>query len=230
VIVEGDSEELFVRDVLAPHLGERGVDATAEKIKKPGEKGGYTSYRRLQQHVRQRLLADARVFVTTMIDLYGTTRHGDFPGLSDAPEPNAPYERVRHLEAAFRNDIKDAAGDDRRFIPYLQLHEFEALVLVDPKQLDWMYIEADDAAPIAALCANIENLEPERINEDPEKAPSKRLERFFKMYQRRYDKKVAASVVVAKIGLEKLKARCPHFRAWVERLEALGAPSSVPTG
>ena len=101
---------------------------------------------------------------------------------------------------------------------------------VDPKQLDWMYIEADDAAPIAALCANIENLEPERINEDPEKAPSKRLERFFKMYQRRYDKKVAASVVVAKIGLEKLKARCPHFRAWVERLEALGAPSSVPTG
>jgi len=45
-----------------------------------------------------------------------------------------------------------------------------------------------------------------------------------------YAKVAAANQVIEQIGLEKLKARCRHFREWVERLEALGAPPAASSG
>jgi hypothetical protein len=225
-VVEGDSEQAFVDRVLAPYLSEWGVVAAAEKIAKPGEKGGFTSNRRLRRHVLQRLLGDPSLVVTTMVDLYGPLRPGGFPGFQNAPQPNAPYERVAHLEAAFRDDLAADLGDDRRFIPHLQLHEFETLILVDPRQLDWMYIEERHAVGIAALVAEVAGLAPELINERPESAPSKRITRHLPDYS----KVLAASEVAGRIGMAALKARCPHFGAWVERLEALGGRPAAPLG
>lgn len=218
VIAEGDTEQAFVSHVLAGHLGAFGLLVSAEKIRKPGEKGGFTSYARLRSHVCARLRGDAGLHVSTMIDLYGPLERGGFPGFEDAPATSNPFARVRHLEEAFRQDILREEGDGRRFIPYLQLHEFEALVLADPDKLDWLYIEDRHALAIAELRELVSGYaSPELINEGAETAPSKRIARLLP----EYDKVAAASEVVQKVGVTKLKERCPHFREWVERLEAL---------
>lgn len=218
VIAEGDSEREFVSGVLAPHLDTFGLTVDAEKIRKPGEKGGFTSYARLRDHVRARLLGDRGLTVTTMIDLYGPLRRGGFPGFEDAPATNNPILRVCHLEEAFRQDIVSRVGDERRFIPYLQLHEFEALVLAEPEKLDWIYMEDAHARAIAELRRLVDGYEsPELIDEGAETAPSKRIERVIP----EYDKRAAASEVVGRIGIAKLKVRCPHFGQWVNRLERL---------
>lgn len=68
----------------------------------------------------------ANVFFTTMIDLYAIAP--ELPGLAQAEplRPN-PIERVEFLETSFAADI-----DDRRFIPYIQLHEYEAYLFSNP--------------------------------------------------------------------------------------------------
>jgi hypothetical protein len=50
----------------------------------------------------------------------------DFPAYDQALSAIDPYMRVEVLESAMAADISDS-----RFIPYIQLHEFEALVLAE---------------------------------------------------------------------------------------------------
>jgi uncharacterized protein DUF4276 len=61
------------------------------------------------------------VFFTTMIDLYAI--HAEFPKLVEAERlRRTPEKRVEFLEQAFAEDI-----GDHRFVPYIQLHEYEVL-------------------------------------------------------------------------------------------------------
>jgi hypothetical protein len=71
---------------------------------------------------------------TTMFDLYALPN--DFPGFDDSLKTGDKYEWVRMLEKQFGKDI-----NHHRFIPYIQLHEFETLVLASPQMLDWEYLE-----------------------------------------------------------------------------------------
>jgi hypothetical protein len=80
----------------------------------------------------QRLLADTGAErITTMLDYYGLP--DDFPGLANRPSGNC-YQRVEHVERAFQGDIAHP-----RFLPYLALHEFEALLFTDPARCDWVF-------------------------------------------------------------------------------------------
>ena len=54
--------------------------------------------------------------------------------------PLDPYRRVKILEDALRDDISDLR---RRFIPYFQVHEFEALLLPDPQKLEAQFYDPD---------------------------------------------------------------------------------------
>ncbi len=218
-LAEGATEVEFVEKVLALYLAERGVVLAAEQLRKPGHKGGFTSYARLRRQVLDRLAGDPALHVTTLIDLYGPLAAGGFPGFAAAPPSTSPYARVEHLERAFLDDIGSEVADVRRFIPHLQLHEFEALILVRPRHLDWMYCEDRHEAAIASLESLVAGDDsPELINEGPETAPSKRILAAIP----EYDKPAAAFEVCEKIGVPALMAAMPHFRAWVERLAALG--------
>ena len=72
-----------------------------------------------------------------MFDLYALPV--DFPGFEDAARTNQPYQRVQTLEDALGMDIADP-----RFVPYIQLHEFEALLLSDPSMLDSQFHGYED--------------------------------------------------------------------------------------
>ncbi len=115
---------------------------------------------------------------TTMFDLYGLASVRDFPGYAEASRLTDPEAKVAGLEAALAEDI----GFDR-FIPHIQLHEFESLLLVDPAALKGMFIE--QTREIDALAREIAETRrpPELINEGRETKPSRRIGKYLPAYE-----------------------------------------------
>ncbi|GMV96107.1 MAG: hypothetical protein AMXMBFR83_04760 [Phycisphaerae bacterium] len=109
--------------------------------------------------------------------------------------------------------------EDRQFIPYIQLHEYEAPLLVDPGKLDCEYLKHDEQ--IKKPSQMVKKFQtPGLIDEGEDTAPSKRMIQEIKEYQ--FNKARVGSLVAEKIGLAAMRAQCPHFHGWVSRLEALG--------
>jgi Domain of unknown function (DUF4276) len=129
----------------------------------------------------------------------------------------ARQERVTFLESAFAKDISFD-----RFIPYLELHEFEALLFADPTKLSEYYNEQRHAAAIESLRkVHDEFPNAELVNDGQDTAPSKRIIAAIPEYES--EKATAGPLVANKIGLPKLREQCPHFDQWMQRLEALGS-------
>jgi hypothetical protein len=161
----------------------------------------------------------ADVFFTTMIDLYALA--SDFPGMADAEKQrHLPVQRVEFLEQAFATEIGDP-----RFVPYIQLHEYEAYLFSDPTCFGYFYDHHE--RQIAALQAIADDYDsPELINDGQHTAPSKRIARELPDY---LDAKPAIGSQVAElIGLEVIRSKCPHFAAWLSQLEKLGSTLLTP--
>lgn len=121
-------------------------------------------------------------------------------------------QRAAHVEAAWAASVAH-----RRFVPHLALHEFEAWVYAEPSRLEpWMFDDdADVVSGIAAIAAA--HRTPEDIDEGPATAPSKRLRDLFPAYQ----KALHGPLAVSAIGIDQIRATCPHFGRWLQRLEEL---------
>jgi len=218
-VVEGQTEETFVQRLLVPHLSAFSVWARARCVltgRKRGlqYRGGLQNYAKVQRDISVWMKEDRHpdVFFTTMFDLYALPN--DFPGYADAVRERDPYRRVGMLEAALSADI-----GDRRFIPYIQLHEFEALLLAEPHSLDLAFPERLEA--IRALSETVELFaSPELIDDGSETAPSKRIIRHIPEYEGM--KTFAGPLVAGKIGIETLRSKCAHFGEWLGMLEQLG--------
>lgn len=215
-VVEGQTEEAFVKQVLRPHLATQQVMVTAQCVRtrtKRGKtyRGGMTSYARMKRDIERWIKGDRTAHFTTMFDLYGLPT--DFPGYVESKRIRDPLQRVNDLENALRNDIGDA-----RFIPYIQLYEFETLLLSAPHQLASQFPEQTYAIrKLVEMSAGFTS--PEVINDGADTAPSKRIINAIPAYA---GMKVSAGPIVAeRIGLPILRARCRHFGAWLDQLEAL---------
>jgi hypothetical protein len=215
IYVEGQTEETFVRDVLAPFLWQKCqivLTPTLARTKrtKSGQtfKGGIVSYEQAKRDI-QRLLRDSSAeLVTTMIDYYGLPN--DFPGKASLPS-GTPYDRVQYLEQAFYNDIGHS-----KFLPFLVLHEFEAFVLVNPENLGRVLPQCQNKE-LSDLVTNIGSLPPEEINEGADTHPSARILQHLPGYQKR----LHGPLVVKYTGLNTIRRKCPHFKHWLRRLEDL---------
>jgi hypothetical protein len=220
LFAEGATELVFADTVLKPHLANVRVylhpAVMIAHARKKGRvhRGGGRKYLPMKNDILRFLAQEkaADVFFTTMIDLYGI--HADFPRLDDAEKlRNAPFNRVQFLEQAFANDVSDP-----RFLPHIQLHEYEAYLFSDPIWFGYFYNHCDKE--IAALKAIAEkHASPELIDDGMHSAPSKRIVAQFPDYE---DAKPAVGPVVAElIGLDTIRGNCPHFHAWLSRLEKL---------
>jgi hypothetical protein len=137
----------------------------------------------------------------------------DFPGYAEGIVRATGGEQAILLEQALAAEIGDA-----RFIPYLQVHEYEALVLVDPRRITLMYTAAN--AQIEALCQECDGYaNPEDINHGQHSHPKYRI----RQHVEDYDENVAGPLLAEDIGLPTLRQRCPHFGAWLTNLEQLDA-------
>lgn len=220
ILCEGQTEEAFVNRVLCPHLAAVNVFAADQCIPRKKctnarrHKGGWISYKATKDALLSWMKSDRDACFTTMLDLYAIPE--DFPEIGVARGIADPRERVRALEKAFSDDV--VASGFQRFEPYLQLHEFEALIFADARQLNWEYLEHDDQ--IANLVAIADDKgDPELINDHPETAPSKRIIKEIPEYA----KVKSGALVAGEIGLPVLRERCRHFGEWLTLLETLAA-------
>jgi len=216
IIAEGQTEEEFVNSILVEHLANFDIVTDVHCIttnRKKKNRGGAVSYVKIKEDIilwlKQDKKPDARF--TTMVDLYALPK--DFPQFDEAKKKNDPYQRVEQLETALLNDIKD-----RRFIPYIQLHEFEALILSEPSKLVERFPEYEQQVQqLFNICVNFSS--PELINDGATTAPSKRINQFIPGYKG--SKVSVAPLIAKKIGLTKIREKCPHFDQWITQLENL---------
>ncbi|MFH1743939.1 MAG: DUF4276 family protein [bacterium] len=228
ITAEGQTEERFVKAVLAPYLGEKMVLADARcvltsKNKRAGieYRGGFrrsAPYQTVKKDICAWMKEDhgPDVRFTTMFDLYALP--SDFPEYSEAQRETSPYRRVEVLERALAADINGELNDSR-FIPYIQLHEFETLILADPRQLDYEFLEHD--APIQSLVDMVarEGGNPELIDDGQNTSPSKRI--IAEIAEYGGNKATSGPLVAGKIGMPRLRRCCQHFSEWVDRLVML---------
>jgi hypothetical protein len=219
---EGPTEQTFADTVLKPHLANSSVYLNPPILiahaKKKGRvhRGGGRNYLPMRNDIIRLLAQEKRtdVFFTTMIDLYGI--HKQIPGLSEAEKlRHLPNKRVEFLEQAFSADI-----GDHRFIPYIQLHEYEAYLFSDPSHFQFFYDH--HAKEIAALQVIADAYEsPELIDDGEQTAPSKRIIAEIPDFEDA--KPVVGPQVAELIGLDQIRAKCPHFHSWLSRLEGLSS-------
>lgn len=210
LLVEGQTEETVVNGVLRPHLTSVGWAVTTSLVKTkrpaggPSHKGGISTWKQVETDVRL-LLGDTSITIlSTLFDYYGLP--ADFPGMRSRPSGDA-HARVEHVEQAFAVEI-----GDHRFRPHLVLHELEAWVFAAADELGLLHGSeiAERLRRDAELAGG-----PELVNDGPLTAPSKRLLRYCAGYAKTSDGPIA----IEELGLDRLRARCPHLDAWLLSLE-----------
>ena len=223
ILVEGQTELRFVKSVLAPHLGRIGIYAypiavltSKDKRASKEYRGGVINYRQVRADLLRLIKRDYQnpnAFFTTMIDLYRLP--DDFPVYEKARAVPNSRLRVARLEQAFLNDI-----GCERFLPYIQLHEYEALVLSGPDRLNVYYRSLEHQNAISRLKEMVSEFSsPEEIDDGEASAPSRRIISEIPAYE--YDKAHAGPLIVQHIGLPVLRDRCAHFADWLSKLEHL---------
>lgn len=217
LLVEGQTEEAFVRELLEPHYTRLGLYLYPIIVRtSPGHKGGVVSYAKIKPQLQRLCRQDASAYVTTMFDLYALPK--DFPGKTDAayPADGSGHQKAVFLEAQLAQDIVQA-----NFIPNLMVHEFEALLFVQPRMFaDW----ADNRKTVITLGDQAQKYEtPEDINDSPESAPSKRILKAMPSYQKPFH----GPLIACEIGLDAMRGACPHFHGWLQQLEALSSAATA---
>ena len=216
ITVEGQAEKEFADRALKPHLAGYAIDVRHRVVvtnRKLGKRGGILDFNKIRGDISRLMKEDrhGEARFTTMVDLYALP--AEFPGWAEAQTKSRPVDRVAVLEKALATEFAES-----RFIPFIQLHEFEALLYCDLGELQRRI--ANSESGIEALKRDVLNLDPEEINEGATTAPSKRIIRHVPIYERN-KVRVGASAAAA-IGLSKLRTQCPHFGSWLSQLESLG--------
>lgn len=210
LLVEGQTEETFVRELLVPHYSRQQMFVTPILVStSPGHKGGVVSYSKVKPQITRLCRQDPQAHVSTMFDLYALPM--DFPGRVD---PAYPGNGSGQQKAAFLEQRLRAQINEPNFIPYLMVHEFEALLFSEPQQ----FVSWAPAAVVDRLVTIAGKYPtPEDINEQPASAPSKRILAAM----REYEKPFHGPLIAADIGLDTLRRSCPHFHEWLKTLEVL---------
>ncbi len=216
VFCEGATERTFVSNVLHPHLKAFQVYAHPVMRIDKGKETGVSSWPLIRKDLMKDVgRARSHQYFTTMFDLY----RFHCPRF-DIPDGLTSYEKVLEIERQMKADL-----DNPRFIPYLQLHEFEALCFVDLGEIPKSFPDRFQAVErsIGQLKASVSQLQPEEIDEGPTTAPSKRIIAAVPEYRRL--KPVVGPQIVGRIGLHVLREKCPHFGEWLSQLEKIGESS-----
>ena len=208
IIVEGQTEEEFIKESFAPWLlGHDIFDVRPIPIRtSQRQKGGNINYRKFKNDVIRFLKSENEVLVTSLIDFFRLPT--DFPEFKNAQKLNGSERQVEYLENALSDDIGEA-----RFLPYIQMHEFEALLFTDLRG----FVQLPGISPRQRLA--FEKIlqdypNPELINNDPETAPSKRLEKIYPAYK----KVLHGNYILLENSLSAVFEKCPRFSKWAHHL------------
>lgn len=211
IIVEGETEEAFVHQILAPYIWACGFTTPIQCFKIKHSGGGVSKY----SHIEKDILATVHekdVVVTTMIDFYGLPT--DTPSFKESISCPKPIERVKMIENSILEEITRKTRASIVFFPCIQLHEIEALIFSSNKGFYELFEKNEaDLKKLDDIILDFPN--PEDIDNGPNTAPSKRLKKAI----RGYDKVLYGIELMKNIGIETILSKCPHFKEWIDILK-----------
>lgn len=219
--VEGQTEESFVNEVLAPHLFGFGYTNVSARLvgnaRQRDRRGGIKAWRVVRKDIMNHLKGDVGCLATTMVDFYALpqTGEGAWPGRAEAAQLAFP-NKADSIESALLADICSEMGagfEQSRFVPYVMMHEFEGLLFSDTSKFGTGIGRPDLSPHFQAIRDQFTT--PEEINDSPQTAPSKRILDLLPGYE----KPLMGSLAILEIGLDAIRQECPLFRGWMERLE-----------
>lgn len=212
-IVEGPTEAKFIKEVLAPYLGTKHVFISGIIASKPGQKGGDIRFDRFKNDIGRQLKQRADIYVTQFVDFYGIHEWPEYAAICELVPHTAKAEKFCSATLTAIQGHFPKHDAERRFIPYVCMHEFEALLFSDTTKLaNHLGVDPEHTERIVKSCG-----EPERINNSSETAPSKRI----KNLNARYGKTSTGITIAQAIGIEIMREQCPLFDAWLTKLENL---------
>ena len=213
IICEGETEKEFCQKTLAPFFASQEIYIQAPLIKK--SMGGIVPWAEMKKQINAHLKNDATAFVTTLIDYYGLYERHNFPKWTEAESEPNKNKKMEILEQDMAEDIEDALR--HRYIPYIQLHEFEGL-LFNNIQIFQEQIPDDELIGFEELNRIFRQYDnPEMINNGSTTAPSKRLSRIILGY----NKIVYGNILAEAIGLQNIRAKSPRFNKWLQTIEQI---------
>ena len=211
IICEGQTEENFIKEVLAPYFDPQIVAIQPLLVDK---KGGALSYDRVKYFILKLAKADSTAYITTMFDYYALNTN--FPGHNQLNASWDIYKKVAHLEIEFGNDINSNLPNtpNDRFIPYIQPHEFESLLFSDINEIVKADPEWNQREALISSLSEIVNKypNPEEINNSPDTSPSHRLIKILNLPE--YRKVLHGTAIAKNIGIENIRQKCKHFDEW----------------
>lgn len=206
IIVEGQTEQEFVNSMIAPYMQQHGVYTVTPLLIRTSKtgRGGFVNYEHLKNDAKKLLSSKKSDFiVSTFVDFF---RIPEVPQKERWEKKATHIEQVEEMEQCIAEDINDS-----RFIPYIQLHEFEALLFSSNKGFEAFFSE-NNAKDTQHIIDTFNN--PEDINTTPTGAPSKRLLEI----KDNYDKVIEGNLIALEVGINDILVKCPRFRAWIEKL------------
>lgn len=211
VIAEGETEESFVNNILIPYFNSLGINNYIQCFKTKHSSGGLSKYSYIKQDIIKTIY-EADVVVTTLLDFYRLP--SDFPGYKQDNELSHDVW-VEVIENQIKEDIEREKGlRFDNFIPYIQLHEFEALVFSSMAGIDALFERSE--VNYRSLQDIIDKYpHPEDINNGPNTAPSVRLQRLIPGY----DKVIYGVEIIKEIGMDTVLSKCPRFNGWIEKIK-----------
>jgi hypothetical protein len=210
IICEGQTEEEFVNRILAPYFIKHQIYDVRPILMSTskGHKGGDVKYERLKFNIDKLLQSEQDILVTTFIDFYRLKN--DFPQFDAAQLKHNKYQRIDFLEQSLAEAI-----DNHRFIPYIQLHEFEGLLFSSKDGFEFLPdLKQTNLKKLILAVDEKEN--PEELNDGDLTAPSKRLEQLIPGFDK--NKPFYGSLIADVNTIESILERCKRFSNWVEKL------------
>lgn len=215
VICEGQTEEMFVNELLVPTFLAKDLLLVPALIGRPGHKGGNFKFERLQTDVKNRLLGERTAYCTTFFDYYGLPQ--SFPGKDIHDSQVDIVTKATSVQEAMTTELTRLIGDDamRRFIPFVQMYEFESLLFSDPIAFARGISKEHLSQNLTDIAEQFDS--PEHINNSPQTAPSKRIEGLI----RGYEKPLMGTLAALEVGLDSMRQNCELFDNWLKQLEKL---------
>lgn len=208
IIVEGQTEEEFVNSSLSNYLNAFDINVVVPILMEtsPGHFGGSVTYSRYKSNIIPLLKYGDHIVVTSIIDFYQL--YSSFPKYNESLAIPDKVERVKFLEDSISIDINNP-----RFIPYIQLHEFEGLLFSDIKGFD--YIPNIPKANYELIKQTIDQYpNPELINDSAATCPSARLISLIPFYKKTFH----GPIIAIENGMQSVLDRCPRFKTWIDQI------------
>lgn len=218
ILVEGQTEEAFVKQSLRQHLLQYGVyvEPTLMITKRLPSgyqfRGGVGNWKQILGNLRL-LTKGSSAWISTLLDFYGLPK--DFPGLEEISKRADAHEKVAALEKRFAAEL-----NHERFVPFFVLHEFEAWLFSAPEIVAEHFGHSVLTDKIRAVAQKAGS--PELINHSETTHPKARLLKLVESCKEFYKPASDGPTLMKKIGIDNVRAVCPHFDGWLKQLEALG--------